>query len=759
MLFGRKKKNPIIINNKGAVEWKYSTCGYCSVGCSIEVGLDKSGTAVTTRGVGGADVNRGKLCIKGLTEAGILDSIGRGTAPLIRDNIDDKFQKTDWDTALDKTASEFKRIQEKYGPDSIGIVSTGQLYTEEFYTLGKLVRGLIGTNNYDGNTTLCMASAASGYKRSFGSDGPPGCYDDFEHTECFMAFGSNLPEQHPIIYWRLKEALEKRKFPIVVIDPRKTMLGQMADYYLPILPGTDLVLLNSFAYVILDEGLEDKEYIANYTNGIEEFRTLVADYKPEEASVLCGIAPDTIREVARLYAKSAAAMSIWTMGINQSTHGSDGVSAINNMNLITGNIGKKGGTSLSITGQCNAMGTREWSSCSGLPGYRVLENPAHRKEVAKFWNVDEAFFPEKVGLKETDIFPAVETGKIKALWIIATNPLTSMADTARIRQNFKDVDFVVVQDCYEDCETAHYAHVYLPAGAWVEKDGCMTNTERRVNVTNAVQAPPGDAKPDLWIFNELSKRWDNHVKMSFPDTASEIFDEMAQFSAFGESVNGHERMLDISGMNHQLIEASRGIQWPYSIADHKNQFTQEQAVEIHGESLATSKTEDIRKGNARLYTDGIFQFPDGRAKILSLPFNDNNERPDAEFPFWLNSGRVVEHFHTRTKTGKVGNCNKFSPTPYVEMNPIAAAKMGFKSMEYVRLESRRGDAIAMVQLTSRVPENMVFIPFHFHNCINRLSLGLLDPHSRQPAYKQSAVKIMKTDQTEAAKINLNRREF
>ncbi|MCY4045235.1 MAG: nitrate reductase [Cellvibrionales bacterium] len=758
MLFGRKKKNPIIINNKGAVDWKYTTCGYCSVGCSIEVGLNKDGKPVTTRGVGGADVNRGKLCVKGLTEAGIFEGNGRGLAPKIRESIDDEFTTTDWDTAFDKVADEFKRIQAKYGMDSIGIVSTGQLFTEEFYTLGKLVRGLIGTNNYDGNTTLCMASAVSGYKRSFGSDGPPGCYDDFEHTECLMAFGSNLPEQHPIIYWRLKEALEKRKFPIIVIDPRKTMMGQMADYYLPINPGTDLVLLNSFAHVILDEGLEDNDYINSFTNGIEEFRELVKEYSPEDASVICGIDPDTIRTVARIYAKANSAMSIWTMGINQSTHGSDGVCGINNMNLITGNIGKPGGTSLSITGQCNAMGTREWSSCAGLPGYRALENPAHRKEVAKFWNVDEDFFPPKIGLKETDIFPAIETGQIKALWIVATNPLTSMPNTARIRENFKNVEFCVVQDSYEDCETVDYANVYLPGAVWAEKTGCFTNTERRVNLTEQVAQPPGDSKADLWIFNQLAKRWDNHNQMTFPETAAEVFDEMKYLSVNGDSVNGGERMLDISGMSHERIQASRGIQWPYSEQDHKNQFTPDQAVEMHGERLPTDHSK-VRKGNPRLYTDGVFQFPDGKAKILSLRFNDNNERPCKEYPFWLNSGRLVEHFHTRTKTGKVGNCNKFSPTPFMEMNPHAAAKLGIRSMEYVKLKSRRGDAIVMVQTTKRVPEDMVFIPFHFHNCINRLSLGLLDPHSRQPAFKQGAIKIEKTDQAEAAKINLANRTF
>ncbi|HEX5638103.1 MAG TPA: molybdopterin-dependent oxidoreductase, partial [Gammaproteobacteria bacterium] len=257
MLFGRNKKNPIKIADKGVVEWKYTTCGYCSTGCSIEVGLNQSGEAVASRGVGDADVNRGKLCIKGIFEHELFKSAGRGEQPLYRRRIFDEYQPVTWDAAFDQMASEIKRIQTSYGRDSFAVVSTGQILTEEFYTLGKLVRGAIGTNNYDGNTTLCMASAVSGYKRSFGSDGPPGCYEDFETTECLIAFGSNLPEQHPIIYWRLKEAMEKRKFPLIVVDPRVTMLAQFADMHLAITPGTDVVLLNSLAHVILNEGLED----------------------------------------------------------------------------------------------------------------------------------------------------------------------------------------------------------------------------------------------------------------------------------------------------------------------------------------------------------------------------------------------------------------------------------------------------------------------------------------------------------------------
>jgi len=750
MLFGRKKKNPIKLADKGVVEWKYATCGYCSVGCSIEVGVNDQGEAVTTRGVGGADVNRGKLCIKGLTEAEILRASGRGSDPLIRNKTFESWNTTDWNTALDKTAAEFKRIQEQYGRDSVAVISTGQIMTEEFYTLGKLVRGLIGTNNYDGNTTLCMASAVSGYKRSFGSDGPPGCYGDFEHTHCLMAFGSNLPEQHPIIYWRLKEALEKRKFPLIVVDPRVTMLAQFADIHLPITPGTDLVLLNSMAHVILDEDLQDQSYIDAHCNGFDELQKLVKDYDPTSAAKVCGIDEDTIRTVARLYAKAPSAMSVWTMGINQSTHGSDGVCAINNLNLITGNIGKPGGTSLSITGQCNAMGTREWSSCSGLPGYRALENPQHREEVGRFWNVDPEFFPTKRGLFQTDIFPAIETGQIKALWIVATNPMTSMPNSMRIRKTLEKLEFCVVQDSYSDVESTQYAHVYLPGAVWAEKTGCFTNTERRVNITRQVQDTYANSKSDLWIFNALAKRWPQSENMQFPDDPEQVFNEMKQLSAgvYGNNngANGKARMLNISGMSYEKIEKSRGIQWPYTEADAERDAQE-------------STDSNVIQGHQRLYEDGVFQFEDGKAKLLAMPYVENNEVPDEEFPFWLNSGRVVEHFHTRTKTGKVGNCNKFSPTAYMEMNPDAAEKLGVQHMQYVRLVSRRGDAVVMVQLTQRVPHNMVFIPFHFHDCVNRLSLGLLDPYSRQPAFKQCSVRIEHCNQQEAAQLNVANRKF
>jgi len=726
MLFGRRRKNPIRIADKGVKAWRYTTCGYCSTGCSIEVGLDQDGKAVATRGVGSADVNRGKLCIKGIFEHELFYSAQRGDTPLIREKRHEAFREASWDDALERTAQEIRRIQGAHGRDAFAIVSTGQIMTEEFYTLGKLARGLVGTNNYDGNTTLCMASAVSGYKRSFGSDGPPGCYADFEHTECLLAFGSNLPEQHPIIFWRLRQALEQRRFPVIVVDPRVTMFAQMADMHLPITPGTDLVLLNSLAHVILKEGLADRAYIEAHTAGYDAFADLVEQYDPVSASRICGIDEDTIRNVARLYAKAGAAMTIWTMGINQSTHGSDGVVAINNLNLITGNIGKPGGTSLSITGQSNAMGTREWSSASGLPGYRYLENEQDRQDIAAYWGIDPAFFPKKRGMFMTDILPAIETGQIKGLWLVATNPMTSMPNTPRIRKTLERLEFLVVQDAYADVETNEYSHVYLPAAVWAEKEGCFTNTERRVNLVRNVVPPYGDSKPDLWIFNQLAKRFQNRNGVVFPETAEGVFGELRELSK--------GRMLDYSGMSYEKIEKQRGIQWPCP--------------------------EGHETGSPRLYTDGVFQHADGKAKLIPLPFVDNNERPDEEYAFWLNSGRVVEHFHTRTRTGKIGNVNKFSPTPYMEMNPDAAAELGIAHGSYARLTSRRGDAVVMVQLTHRVPRDMVFIPFHYHECVNRLTLGLLDPHSRQPAFKQCAVKIEPApDQKAAAVTNLAARSY
>ena len=356
--------------------------------------------------------------------------------------------------------------------------------------------------------------------------------------------------------------------------------------------------------------------------------------------------------------------------------------------------------------------------------------------------------PPARGLSQTDIFPAIETGEIKGLWLVATNPMTSMANQPRIRKAMEKLEFLVVQDVYADVETTQYAHVYFPAAVWAEKEGCHTNTERRVNLTRNVLPPYADSKPDFWIFNQMAKRFSERNNIHFPQTPEGAFEEMRELS------KGKGRTLDISGMSYARIEAARGIQWPYSEA----QAQLDEAAIGPLLSFDMQRRQDFI-GARRLYSDGQFQTDDGRAKLIPVRFFNNNECPDSEYPFWLNSGRVVEHFHTRTRTGKIGNCNKFSPTPYMEMNPDAAQALGITHQSYVRLVSRRGDALVMVQLTQRVGRDMLFVPFHFHDCVNRLTLGLLDPHSRQPAFKQNAVRVEPIDQQEAARLNLERRAF
>ncbi|MBI3606237.1 MAG: molybdopterin-dependent oxidoreductase, partial [Nitrospirae bacterium] len=644
------------IHQKPVDRWVYTTCGYCSTGCGIELGI-KDGKAVTVRGKSDHPVNQGKLCLKGIWEFEAMTTRERGEVPLLRKEKGISPERVTWDKALDHTASEFHRIMKTYGKDALAVVSTGQIYTEEFYALGKLVRGGFGTNHFDGNTTLCMASAVSGYKRSFGSDGPPGCYDDFEHTECLLAFGSNLVECHPIIYYRLKTELEKRHFPVIVIDPRVTMFAQMADIHLPILPGTDVVLLNALAHVILVEGLHNEDYMASHTEGFSEFMSMVFKFTPAYAEKITGIPRETIIRVARIYGRAKSAMSIWTMGINQSTHGSDGVVAINNLALMTGNIGKPGGTSLSITGQCNAMGTREFSSCSGLPAYRQLEKPEHRKEMAEFWGVDESIFPAKRGLQMTDIFPEIEKGNIKGLWLIATNPMTSMPDTGRIEKMLNQLEFLAVQDIYYSVESAQYADVYLPAAMWSEKTGTFTNTERRVNLVEKAVEPPGEAKPDLEIFVELAEKMGLGYLMK-NKTAESVFAEMGEVS--------RGRLCDYSGMDYDLLKQYGGIQWPakdlgafvndtqcpQSPFSHRQSLMLKPGFRSKAESLGGFNDSEAKPGTPRLYSDGLFPTESGKAKLIPLDFIDNNERPDSEYPFWLNTGRVIEHWHTRTKTGK-----------------------------------------------------------------------------------------------------------
>ncbi|MDE3161652.1 MAG: molybdopterin-dependent oxidoreductase, partial [Acidobacteriota bacterium] len=404
---------------KSADTWVSTTCGYCSVGCGMQIGV-RDGKAVSVRGNPEHPVNRGKLCPKGLAEHYAISAEGRATHPMLR--VDGTLERVGWDAAIETLVERMRAVQRKHGPESVGVISTGQLVTEEFYALGKLVQLGLGTRNYDGNTTLCMSTAVAGYKRSFGSDGPPGAYEDLEQADVILLIGANIAENHPILCMRV-DANPRRT--LIVADPRVTKTAMMADVYLPVKPRSDLALLNAMLRVILDEGLYDREYVARHTTGFAELRASLESVTPESAAKITGLTPEVIRKVALLYARAERPFIGWTMGVNHSTKGTETVNAINNLALVTGKIGQPGASPFSITGQCNAMGTREAGFSSSLPGYRKFESKDDREELARLWNVAVERIPAQRGLAYPDIIEAVVAGKIRALWIIGTNPIVS----------------------------------------------------------------------------------------------------------------------------------------------------------------------------------------------------------------------------------------------------------------------------------------------------------------------------------------------
>ncbi|HKE87008.1 MAG TPA: molybdopterin-dependent oxidoreductase, partial [Vicinamibacterales bacterium] len=478
--------------------WVATTCGYCSVGCGMFIGV-KDGRAVSVRGNPDHPVNRGMLCPKGLSEHHTIAADNRARYPLLRRG--GSRERVSWADAIATMAARFRDVQARYGPGAVGVISTGQLVTEEFYALGKLVQLGLGTSNYDGNTTLCMSTAVQGYKRSFGSDGPPGAYEDFERADVIVLIGANIAENHPILCWRLRS---NPGTTLIVVDPRVTKTAMMADLHLPIRPRSDLALVNGLIHVVLEHNLVDRDYVERHTTGFDELRESVRSYTPERVAEITGLTPEIVFRTAWTYARAEAGLIAWTMGVNHSTKGTETVNAINNLALITGNIGRVGAAPLSITGQCNAMGTREAGFASIMPGYRKFENAADREELATLWNVPVERIPTARGLAYPDIIEAALDKRIRALWIIATNPIVSFPNLGALQQALEGLEFLVVQDGYHPTPTSEYAHLMLPAAMWGEKEGTYTNTERRVSKVNRAVAPPGEARTDFDIFLDLA---------------------------------------------------------------------------------------------------------------------------------------------------------------------------------------------------------------------------------------------------------------
>ncbi len=690
-----------------AERWVKTTCGYCSVGCGMLVGI-KEGKAVAVRGNPAHPVNRGKLCPKGLSEHHTLDAPGRATQPLLRKH--GVLEPVSWDEALDIMIEKFTQVQSRYGQDALGVIGTGQLVTEEFYTLGKLVQLGFRSRNFDGNTTLCMASAVSGYKLSFGSDGPPGSYTDMETADVILLVGANIADNHPILCQRL-ERNRMRGTPaqpattVIVVDPRVTKTAMMADVHLPVKPRSDIALLNGIAHVLIREGLIDRAYIEAHTTGFEEFAAFVADFTPERVAETTGLSPSDIVHTARLYGNAKAAFIGWTMGVNHSTQGAVTVAAINNLALITGNLGRPGGSPFSITGQCNAMGTREAGFTSSLPGYRKFESATDRADLAALWNIAVDRIPTARGLAYPDIIEGAVSGKIKALWFIATNPAVSFPNYGLLEQALRSVDFMVVQDGFHPTPTSDFAHLVLPAAIWGEKEGTYTNSERRISKANVLVAPPGEARTDFDIFLALAEKLGVKNEL-YPGWVSthDAFLEWQHISA--------GRMCDYSSFTWQQIEDNGGMQW----------------------------------GGERLYTNPVFPTATGKAILHSVPCLPFIEQPDKDYDLILNTGRTVEHWHTRTKTAQVAMLHAMVPNAWLEMNPADAERLQLNPHDKVTVTSRRNSVRNLeLRITGIVAPGQVFMPFHFvETNSNLVTLGAFDPISREPNFKQCAVRVEKS---------------
>jgi assimilatory nitrate reductase catalytic subunit len=688
--------------------WVSTTCGYCSVGCGMFIGV-KDGRAVSVRGNPDHPVNAGALCPKGLSEHETIHVSTRARYPLFRASRKSRLNRIGWTEAIETMATRFRDVQKRHGNDAVGIISTGQLVTEEFYALGKLAQLGLGTRNYDGNTTLCMSTAVSGYKRTFGSDGPPGAYEDLERADVILLIGANIADNHPILWQRLEANPSKT---MIAVDPRVTKTAMLADLHLPVKPRSDLALINGIIHILIDSDLIDHEYIDAHTEGFEALYESVREYRPERVAEITGLPVELIYRTASLYGNARAAFIGWTMGVNHSSKGTETVNAINNLALITGNIGRTGASPFSITGQCNAMGTREAGFTSSLPGYRKFEDQGDRDVLAAIWKVPAARIPAARGLAYPDIIEACLEKKIRALWIIATNPIVSFPNLGVLTQALETLEFLVVQDGFQPTSTSEMADLVLPAAIWGEKDGTYTNSERRVSKVNRAVDPPGEARSDFQIFLDLASVLGCRDEL-FPawTTPADAFEEWKKVSA--------GRLCDYSGMSYDAIEASGGIQWPYRDGD--------------GDPTAVR----------RLYEDGRFQTEDGRARLIPTRWEEFPEPPNREFPFVLNTGRTVEHWHTRTKTGRVPILERLSPRPWLEMNPRDGRALGLKPTERVDVVSRRGIVRGLdLRLTETVGAGQVFVPFHWAEAnVNQATQSAFDPVSREPNYKQCAVRV------------------
>jgi len=696
-----------------------TTCAYCGVGCGITVDITNESTRqIEVQGDESHPANFGKLCSKGSALGETLALEGRLLQPQINNS------PTDWEHALSAVAARFQHAIQQYGPDSVAFYVSGQLLTEDYYVANKMMKGFIGSANIDTNSRLCMSSAVAGHKRAFGADSVPASYDDLDEAKLIVLVGSNTAWCHPIVFQRIRAQKEKRPdLKVVVIDPRRTATCDIADLHLPIRAGTDVALFNGLLNYIALNQLIDAEFIRQHTDHFSE--ALAAAKRSgslEEIAAQCEIHSSTLKSFYQLFVKTAQTVTLFSQGVNQSSHGTDKANAIINCHLATGRIGKPGQAPFSITGQPNAMGGREVGGLANqLAAHMDITDATHRSRVQRFWNAP--VIAERNGYKAVELFDRMLEGKIKAVWVMATNPVVSLPNADKIKEALQKCEFVVVSDCIEHTDTSAFAHVKLPACGWGEKDGTVTNSERRISRQRAFLPPAGESKPDWWIIAEVAKRMGYADAFNYR-TAADVFREHARLSGFENDEQNGIRDFDISALteiSNSEYDALAPVQWPLN---KKNP-----------------------QGTVRLFEDKVFFTTNRRAQFIAVENESPANLTSKNFPLILNSGRIRDQWHTMTRTGLTPRLISHISESFLEIHPDDAAAVALKENDIARISSRWGEAFARIQFSDHQKRGHVFMPIHWTEQLTTKSrVGAtvnpaVDPISGQPELKHTPVQV------------------
>ena len=657
--------------------------------------------------------NFGRLCSKGSALGETLGLEGRLLKPEI------KGKQVSWDSALDLVANTFSETIDAHGPNSVAFYVSGQILTEDYYVANKLMKGFIGSANIDTNSRLCMASSVAGHRKAFGTDTVPGNYEDLELADLVILVGSNLAWCHPVLYQRIEAAKHNRpEMKVVLIDPRRTMTANLADTHLAINPDGDGALFCGLLTYLSQNGILDNNYIENYTNGFEDALKSAASISEDEVIKQTGLSRSELQSFYKLFADNQNVVTVYSQGVNQSVSGTDKVSSIINCHLATGRIGKAGAGPFSVTGQPNAMGGREVGGLANMLACHMdIENSSHRDLVQNFWQSPS--MPKEAGLKAVDMFDAVSDGRIKAIWIMSTNPVDSMPEANKVREALEACPFVVVSDVIEETDTIKYADVKLPAAAWGEKDGTVTNSERRISHQKPFLDWPSDARPDWWQMAEVAKRMGYHEAFNYSSPA-QIFDEYARLSAYENEDKRDFNIAALVGMTSDEYDALEPIQWP--------------------------QRKDQQEAETRFFAEGNFYTPDRKARFVAVRPQTDISTSD-ELPFVLNTGRVRDHWHTMTRTARTARLSGHMGEPYCEVNPQDALKLGLAPASLVQLENKYGSVIVRVLITDRVKSGSVFVPIHWTDVfasnarVDSIAPSRVDPFSGQPALKNIAVEL------------------